>query len=282
MLVAVIAIVAGGAAIGLVVYIRDTVWQADYLSQTIEPIKQGKTQEVEVSGRGASENYSKEALSESGGLADSLKDTFFYDSSIYLGKNMQVYRSSNFGFSISVPKTVKAVNTCGSGSKNNDAAVPVKVYEDVERGMVFIVPEYYYGCDKIEYTLDSLREDINLDPDYVTGPKPSFGWAIQVADVENDADLDKFIKSNYGPGCALGEKYPWEYESGVFEVGIKKPDPDINMDPSCYTNYLSARLYDPEKRKLISINLGQESTFFVASEVPVSYDARMVMSIKFE
>ncbi len=113
-----------------------------------------------------------------------------------------------------------------------------KVFEDNANNVVYLVPEYSYGvtedqtkqasCRKSTYSLQRIRDEIEgkgAEGNYVSSPgNPILGVAIRVKNVKNDAELNKFIKDNYGSGCLIASKTPWEQQKGVYEITIKGED----------------------------------------------------------
>ena len=204
---------------------------------------------------------------------------------ISLNETWNKYTNHKLGFSINIPKNVTGVNRCESFNK---FLVPVKVFED-EIGIVYISHEYYYDaewdnelgkftgpCEKITYSLESLRNE----------GEPFLGWAIMVKTVENNSDLNNFIKERFGSACSLDIKNPSkEHGKGYYDVKAKSG----GMESNCPLNYAYKILYVPEKNKAMAVVLDQECTFFIKNPNSESelyydecYDLDMIASFKFE
>ena len=211
----------------------------------------------------------------------------------------QEYTNHQLGFSIKFPQIVYGINRCS----DEIIWVPVKIFEDNENGIVFITEEYYYDnwdresqtntgpCKKITYSLESLRENMTPIFEFKAMPKPWLGLAIMIKNINNDIELNKFIKNTYGPGCFAGEKELWKQE-GIYEIRIEGEDwewePGTDLidlgTTTCPWNYVYKILYAPEKNKVMSVNLGQECTFGTdpSSESFKCYNDEMIDSFKFE
>ncbi|MFH0988221.1 MAG: hypothetical protein V1763_02520 [Parcubacteria group bacterium] len=108
-------------------------------------------------------------------------------------------------------------------------------------------------------------------------------WAIVVKTVNNDQELDKFIKNMYGADCNLGTKAPSE-QSGMFDVQIANRNERI--EEGCWLNYIIALKYSPEFNRVAAWTIGQAPTF-INSEIKdadgnaIYYDEDMAKSFKF-
>ena len=205
------------------------------------------------------------------------------------------YNSVELGFSIKIPQMVYGVDRCSSNNKT--IWVPVKVFEDKKNGTVYITQEYYYDnqdntehCKKNIRTLESLKEErkiiVQINDKVQVNTTPFLTRVIVIKDINNDTELNKFIKDTYGFGCFVEKKEFWKQE-GVYEIKIKGEDWDKRTDlgnTSCPFNYTYKILYAPEKNKLMSVNLGQECGFGTNpnSELYKCYDEEMVDSFEFE
>lgn len=202
------------------------------------------------------------------------------------------YINSQLGFSMRIPKEVDVLFTCLS---EKIFQVPVKVFEDIENGIVYISAEYYYEtewdseletftglCEKVVYSLESIRSESEKREN-----KPFLGWTVLIRTVKNKDDLDKFIKEYYGSGCFAIGKIPWKQE-GVYEISIRGENwarKGVDLEnATCPLNYQYKVLYAPEKNKIMSINLGQECTFGTNpySKSYRCYDEEMTSGFRFE
>ena len=206
------------------------------------------------------------------------------------------YINDELGFSIDIlNKKVYGLYSC---EPKKVIQVPVKVFEDNENGIVYISQEYYYiseydselhkhvgECKKIIYSLKLFRNEYK-------GLKPHLGWAIMIKTVKNEDELDKFIKENYGSGCSAEDKKFWEtdyQQLGVYDIHIRgeRDNRETTLGTTSCVEAWTARhkvLYFPEENKVMSVILGQESTFQTNphSQPYQSYDQKMIDSFRFE
>jgi hypothetical protein len=202
------------------------------------------------------------------------------------------YTNYQLGFTIKVPKTmVHYYGSCKWSEEGGDhsyrpepAIVPVKVFED--GNTVYIASEYYYELlgetveDGVSYFAECQAVTNSLEllqaPDNFYQAK----WTIVMQEIQDDAQLDAFIKTRYGAGCSLGEKTPWDLQEGVFDVGILGDDKPMETT-ECLINYATVLKYYPEGGRVISWHLGQAFTFPGDVEYSVIYDGEMVDSFRF-
>jgi len=215
-----------------------------------------------------------------------------------LEEKWKTYVSSELGFSIKYPGMIYGVYRC---SPQKPFYVPLKVFEDNENGIVYITEEYYYDnwdselqnntgqCKKIINSIESLNEQrtiiVDINDKVSLNYNPFLTRVFVIKNVKNDAELNKFIKDNYGSGCFVEKKEPWE-QKGVYEIKIKGEDwgkgADLGMT-TCPWNYVYKILYAPEKNKLMSVNLGQECGFTTdLTKNYKCYDDEIIASFKFE
>jgi len=203
-------------------------------------------------------------------------------------------QSTNYqlGCTIKVPKTmVHYYGSCKWSEEGGDhsyrpepAIVPVKVFED--GNTVYIASEYYYELlgktveDGVSYFADCQAVTNNLA--LLQAPENFYQakWTIVMQEIQDDAQLDAFIKTRYGAGCSLGEKTPWDLQEGVFDVGILDDDKPMETT-ECLINYATVLKYYPDGNRVISWHLGQAFTFPGDVEYSVVYDGEMVDSFRF-
>ncbi len=217
----------------------------------------------------------------------------------------ETYSSAELCFSIKYPQTVSGVDRCSS---NKIVWVPIKVFEDKEDRIVYITQEYYYDnwdselqkniglCKKIICSLELLKGQWKSERTWgsegkffsLKGEKTFLGWGILIENIKNESELNKFIKNNYGPGCFVEKKEPWK-QDGIYEIKVKGEDWNNGADlgnTNCPWNVAYKILYVPKKNKIISINLGQECTFYridsSQSESLKCYDEEMIDSFEFK
>jgi len=211
---------------------------------------------------------------------------------VSLDETWNQYTNHQLGFSIKVPKTmVSFLGSCKWNEENGDhsyrpesAFVPVKIFEDA--GSVYIVAEYYHKlagettddsggghffaeCNKVTNSLALLQ-----DPDEFHEM-----WEFVVRDIQNDEELDAFIKSRYGSSCSLGEKTA-SAQDGVYDVSILGDGKDLEQT-QCPLNYWAILKYDPQIGKVIAWNPGQAYTFAAALDYSVVNDQEMIDSFWF-
>jgi hypothetical protein len=161
------------------------------------------------------------------------------------------YVNEEMGFSLLVPKKVAY----------NETFVSVKTIEDMERNTVYLLPE----AEKVP--IESLTPDRN--------------WAFTVKSVENDNELEIFIKEKFGSDCKLGKKELYRMEDRpIYNINIISG----GMESNCPLNYRYRVLYAPDLKKVMGVILGQECGFS-ATLVPeygaVCYDELIIDSFRF-
>jgi len=194
------------------------------------------------------------------------------------------YTNNQLGFSIKIPLEVPTIYRC---NENQGGNTPLKVFEDNQNGVIYISQDYYYDanwsqseqkyigeCSKIIYSLESFKKEV---------VNPFLGWKITINNPKNDAEVDTFIKQNFGSTCTVKSKE--SQSDGNYKITIKGKDVGQNlMDTDCLINFQYEILYSPEKNKLMSVVLGQSCTFGTNPSTPSTYqcyDAEMIKSFKF-
>lgn len=107
-------------------------------------------------------------------------------------------------------------------------------------------------------------------------------WQIVVARVNNDEEIDDFIKSEMSKigvsACSMGDKISAR-QSGVFDIEIKG-DGKNPEESNCWVNFAYVLKYYPAKNKIAYWFLGQEPTFHKEGGLD-SYDGEMIDSFEF-
>ena len=171
------------------------------------------------------------------------------------------------GISFRYPRTVSTGET-------------VRVLEDPEQGVVYLTYDD-------QATLATLRAETTLAEDgNVLGGKTFYTWKFVIGDAADDSELGAFIRKDFGEKCEYGEKhlatededFAWTQE-GTYSVRLGEWK-DTQGNPAdlgsalCPTNFAYEILYSPEKGKVVSVNLGQEPTFW-------EDETEMINSIRF-
>lgn len=202
------------------------------------------------------------------------------------------YTNYQLGLSLKVPKQMmEPYGLCNYNDKNGDhsyrpqeAGIPVKIFED--KDIVYLAAEYnyelsgetkddtgrtYYSkCDKVANTVTRLSDWENYH---------SPQWQIVVKNIENDNELEQFLKNRYGEGCSLGAKKPANQNS-VFDIEIQGDGLDLG-ETKCPINYATKVLYYPNKKKVVAWDLGQACSFYYPT-IDTCLDTEMSDSFMFE
>jgi len=209
---------------------------------------------------------------------------------IFLDATWDRYINYRLGFSMKIPTKIPGLNRC----KNPEGTekqffVPIKIFEDNSNNIVYITQEYYYD-DWVLQVFNEAGEckKFICSLEFIKNWHRCWEWDILIRNISSDTDLDKFIKENYGPGCFAGDKKLWK-QDGVYEITIKGEDWDKKGtdlgNTTCPWNHAYKLLYEPKKGKIMSVNLGQECSFYneesPESESYQCYDKDMIESFRF-
>jgi hypothetical protein len=163
------------------------------------------------------------------------------------------------------------------------ALVPVQIFEDTDA--VYIAPEYYHelaeewqdggrtyydACNLVTNSIELLQ-----DPNAFKEPY----WELVVEDVQNEAELDGFIKARYGSGCSVGEQLP-SLQDGVYDVRIQGDGKDL-AESQCPLNFATVVKYFPAGNKVVAWDRGQSYSFPADVNYSVVYDQEMEDSFRF-
>jgi len=178
------------------------------------------------------------------------------------------YSSSKLGISFQYPEKV---SNQVSGLDGADEFVPVKVVEDAERESIYLT----YG--PYSDTLESLRSQTeNATTEYGTpnpSTKPFYGWKMITKKVQNDDELNAFVKDRYGKGCYVGEREE-QPQKGVYKLTIKGEDwgkEGIDLgNTTCPWGAVQELLQATNSKVIVSINRGQEASFDNEEEILAS------------
>jgi hypothetical protein len=204
------------------------------------------------------------------------------------------YTNYQLGFSINFPRTkIHFMGSCVWNEENGDRSyryeyshVPVKIFED--ENTVYITSEYQHvlsgetretdadGGTRIFFSeCEAVMNSLELlhDPDYYQEM-----WEIVVQDIQNDGDLDAFLKTRYGSSCSLGEKV-MSGQDGVYDIRIQGDGKDLS-ETLCPLNYGTVVKYYPEWNKVIAWDTGQAYTFSADITNSVTHDQEMIDSFR--
>lgn len=197
-----------------------------------------------------------------------------------------LYKNEDLGFSMNIPSEVATVKRCPD---NEMVSAPLRVFEEKDNGVIYIVPEYYYDadwsqeehsftkeCTKTEYTLEMLESE-NVQ-------KPFLGWKMIIEDIDED-NIESSIKKNFGSTCIVDSIK--EEQNGDYSILIKGEDWDEENflgETGCLVNYFYKIVYSEERNKLMSLVLGQECTFETDPKTQpyYCYDEEMINSFSFD
>jgi hypothetical protein len=199
-----------------------------------------------------------------------------------LDNTWNLYTNNLLGFSIKIPKTASEYGGVCTNGKLDTGLVPVKTFSD-DLG-TYITFEYFYeyptnnNCQKTTTNLNIIDQRANQ---WKNGTGNNLivpgNWHIITTKVDNDNDLENFIKTNYGTGCKIGAKSL--SPSGVYDVKILGDGLDLGTT-KCPINYIYALKYSPDLHKAATWGIGQ-AVVFSSSGYKQEYDSDMVNSFKF-
>jgi hypothetical protein len=209
------------------------------------------------------------------------------------------YTNNKLGFSMLIPPDGPTLYRC---QERPITRTPIKVFEDNLNGIAYISQAYYYAadwnseeqkytgsCDKVVFTLSSLKK--YDEGSYSTGlaSHPFLGWKIIIDNPKNDNAVADLIKQNFGSTCIIDSDTL--LPSGEHEFAVRGTDWSSDGFGNCYIDFAYKILYYPQKHKLMSVILGQECTFnnidpsYLSKDEMSSYqcyDDTMIQSFKFQ
>ena len=154
----------------------------------------------------------------------------------------KTYEDYELGFKIFYPVRVSSFSSC------TEETIPIQFFK--KGNVVYVEKEYYYAedCEKKENTFDLLEKE------------NSKIWRMYFKAVNNDEELDQFIKELYGDKCNLGEKIPTSQDD-VFDVHIAYDGKSI-MESGCFLNFMTVMKYNVQSRRAVSWDIGQDGNFW--------------------
>lgn len=182
------------------------------------------------------------------------------------------YRNERLGFSMKIPKKVEI----GDIYRTEESSV--RVFEDGKSNVVYVRPSYYLPL----YSVPDRKTGENTFEDLQREEQTNrLMWKITIERVATEAELEAFIKQQYGPGCVMGERRQ-SAQTGVFDVDIKVPDDWAG----CGVNWKFVIKYFPERQKVAAWDIGQDVNFVDESEDGQRsikmFDHEMAESFRFE
>jgi hypothetical protein len=215
---------------------------------------------------------------------------------IRLDETWYQYINDRFGFLINFPQAaISPYGVCAWVEENGDhsyrpepAHVALKVFED--GNTTYIAREYYQlltgetkepSGDGATRSFFSECRTIMNDLEALRNPDSSSqtAWRIVASDVHDDAELDAFLKSQYGSGCSLGEKVVSSQE-GVYDIRIQGDGKDLG-GTQCPLNRVIVVKYYPAGSRVVTWDRGQAPTFAADTAYSRLYDQEMVNSFQF-
>lgn len=226
------------------------------------------------------------------------------------------YTSSTLGFSMQIPKKVAGVDRCEASKKQPKFSPMVKVIEDLDAKVAYVVPEYYYDQDEIELPSGEVKltgecKKITYDRALIEKEKaelqqsrvetglsstygPFLGWAVFIENGIDNRDGEgytDFVKSHLGDRCVLSaspDQMWWsqDYYSTVTITNPKSTESEEGPGLCSWTSYYLSLTRDSNPISgdtslidMMMVGLGQEPTFW--KDNTVSYDRAMLVSFKF-
>lgn len=146
-------------------------------------------------------------------------------------------------------------------------------YTNLEYGFTINYPRAL-GGNKLKVTSQKNKFFI----EGLNGLNSEFKIPITVqVNVQNREDLEAFIKKQYGDSCRLGDINENPNEFGLHSINIlNSPNHD------CWVNWIVYLLYSPEKKKAVSMDLGQEPALFeYINDKLIDYSEETLESFRF-
>jgi hypothetical protein len=181
--------------------------------------------------------------------------------------NGKEYRSTRLGFSLLLPKTMP---TYMCDYQKPAAMVEVKAVE--KDNDVYIGPAWY---EENEYLGDNpdgsgrygecKRREMQVSEDEY------FTRIIRTRIVKNDAEIESFIKDNFGEECGPFKRQP-SAQIGIEDLKVTNVPRRVVEEPSglddfvCVTNYAYVLKYNPATKRVLSMNLGQDGFIYLPKE----------------
>ena len=207
---------------------------------------------------------------------------------VSLNNTWNLYTNYNLGFKIKVPKTMyhnrSSCEWIDNSYRPKGGIVPVSVFENDNN--VYISSQYFSylsGANQINnvYTFSSCTRIFNSVENLNNSEYSALQnvWHFVARTVNNDFELENFIKEKYGSACRLGDKEPTN-QAGVYNVRVLSDGNDSSTS-ECFMNFIYFIKYHPENNIAISWDIGQSYSFFADDKFNNSYDQVMLESFEF-
>jgi len=176
------------------------------------------------------------------------------------------YSHPFLGFSIKVPKEVSTTKCKDNLEEIN---IPMIVLEDDDAA--YITKAYSYNwmdCSESKHTLSDLQDS------------KRHAWKISPQTVNNDTEIDAYIKKHYGSGCSIKEKVA-SSQAGVFDIKLQNTGPGFPLEESCFINYRTVIKYSPDLNLIAHWSMGQDANWY-KDNFTIIFDQEMADSFRFE
>ncbi len=207
---------------------------------------------------------------------------------VSLDDTWNLYTNYDLGFTFKFPKSAFHPNSScqwiDNSYRTRGGIVPVSVFEDSNN--VYISTEFFYqlsgmnqinniytfsSCNRIENSISNLNND--------NYSQIQRSWKFYIRTINNDFELENFIKERYGLGCKLGHKNTTN-QTGVYDIQIlsdgKNPE-----ESNCFINYITVLKYYSKNNIAVSWDIGQSYSFFADDTFHYQYDQEMLESFQF-
>lgn len=201
------------------------------------------------------------------------------------------YTNHELGFSINLPRqTASGYANCEFNSGENSyrakaGMVPIKTFENIPSGIVYIAPEYFYrlGGEKqnqdgtSSYSTCTKIQNSTSEMENPTALTEINYWKISTKLVQNDSEIESFLKSIFGTACKLGGKTQTSV-AGVYDIKIGGV---TDLDGACPMNAAYIFKYSPSKKLVATWTTGQAYSFYTSVNYIDAHDEQMISSFNF-
>jgi len=175
-----------------------------------------------------------------------------------LNNTWNLYTNYDLGFSIELPK-----ESTKQGPQAQNFLYPIEVIENTGKNYVYITNDP-------NATLSSLEATTYAIP-----------WKIEVAEVNNEAELLAFGANKYGETCTKIELEEGN-QAEVYNVQLSGEGENEYGFPNCFINGITFLKYYPEANKAVTWGVGQDYVLYYKSGDDFTpYDQDVADSFKF-